>query len=359
MYSAPLCLFWFSCFWSVNSCTNRLVLLLVSNIVSGKVKTAFVFLGLSKAETQALTNYGSGEDENEEEEMEEFEAGPVDVQTSLQASADGQVEQEVGGTQNSRLLNVLTLFWFWKCSCFRSQQATIAGRRQLNSVQRMKVGCFSFTMSDGLVPQTHLSSVFFFVSPRNQWVSGNYGVHSSGVCHGEVSESRGGGWNRAGSPLRRSLCSLWGPGGHPHQQPQHQLTSHDQRRGRTPSNHDQICPNHPPCWVMAPLLLSRRSAQAAMVRGLMKRTSWRWTTCRCSSQSCVRCVYHGVNRKLMWPWCWWAVLCQKEELQKRIVEEQQNNNLSMEILNGNAESVTGLVGNAQALKEPGTDHCWF
>lgn len=58
----------------------------------------FVLSGLSKAETQALTNYGSGEDENEEEEMEEFEAGPVDVQTSMQASADGQVEQEVGGT---------------------------------------------------------------------------------------------------------------------------------------------------------------------------------------------------------------------------------------------------------------------
>lgn len=37
------------------------------------------------------------------------------------------------------------------------------------------------------------------------------------------------------------------------------------------------------------------------------------------------------------------------------MEEQQNNNLSMEILNGNAESVTGLVGNAQALKEPGTN----
>lgn len=69
------------------------------------------FLGLSKAETQALTNYGSGEDENEEEEeVEEFEAAPVDVQTSLQASADGQVEQEVGGSQSPRLLNVLTLF---------------------------------------------------------------------------------------------------------------------------------------------------------------------------------------------------------------------------------------------------------
>lgn len=38
------------------------------------------------------------------------------------------------------------------------------------------------------------------------------------------------------------------------------------------------------------------------------------------------------------------------------MEEQQNNNLSMEILNGNAESLTGLVGNAQALKEPGTNH---
>eukprot|EP00066_Takifugu_rubripes_P021917 XP_011611183.1 PREDICTED: pericentriolar material 1 protein isoform X4 [Takifugu rubripes] len=48
-----------------------------------------------------------------------------------------------------------------------------------------------------------------------------------------------------------------------------------------------------------------------------------------------------------------TVMCE-EELQKRIVEEQQNNNLSMEILNGNAESVTGLVGNAQALKEPDT-----
>lgn len=54
-----------------------------------------MFLGLSKAETQALTNYGSGEDENEDEEIEEFEAGPVEVQTSLQASADGQADQEV------------------------------------------------------------------------------------------------------------------------------------------------------------------------------------------------------------------------------------------------------------------------
>lgn len=49
--------------------------------------------GLSKAETQALTNYGSGEDENEDEEIE-FEEGPVDVQTSLQASSETTTENE-------------------------------------------------------------------------------------------------------------------------------------------------------------------------------------------------------------------------------------------------------------------------
>ncbi|KAK7929012.1 hypothetical protein WMY93_005407 [Mugilogobius chulae] len=46
-----------------------------------------------------------------------------------------------------------------------------------------------------------------------------------------------------------------------------------------------------------------------------------------------------------------TVMCE-EELQKRIVEEQQNNNLSAEILNGNTEGLNGLVGNDQALKEP-------
>ncbi|CAM4549664.1 unnamed protein product [Lepidochelys olivacea] len=55
-----------------------------------------VSISLSKAETQALTNYGSGEDENEDDEIEEFEEGPVDVQTSLQASNDTTVENEQG-----------------------------------------------------------------------------------------------------------------------------------------------------------------------------------------------------------------------------------------------------------------------
>ncbi|NXO39893.1 PCM1 protein, partial [Locustella ochotensis] len=55
-----------------------------------------VAISLSKAETQALTNYGSGEDENEDEEIE-FEEGPVDVQTSLQASSET--------TENEQTLN--------------------------------------------------------------------------------------------------------------------------------------------------------------------------------------------------------------------------------------------------------------
>nr|XP_036851615.1 pericentriolar material 1 protein [Manis javanica] len=54
-----------------------------------------VSINLSKAETQALTNYGSGEDENEDEEIEEFEEGPVDVQTSLQANTDAAEENEL------------------------------------------------------------------------------------------------------------------------------------------------------------------------------------------------------------------------------------------------------------------------
>ncbi|KAF1659605.1 Pericentriolar material 1 protein, partial [Aptenodytes patagonicus] len=69
-----------------------------------------VAISLSKAETQALTNYGSGEDENEDEEIE-FEEGPVDVQTSLQASSETTTEneqtsnQELSKTKSSEVLS--------------------------------------------------------------------------------------------------------------------------------------------------------------------------------------------------------------------------------------------------------------
>ncbi|NXA39986.1 PCM1 protein, partial [Eudromia elegans] len=69
-----------------------------------------VSISLSKAETQALTNYGSGEDENEDEEIE-FEEGPVDVQTSLQASSETATEnqqafnQELDKTKDTEVLS--------------------------------------------------------------------------------------------------------------------------------------------------------------------------------------------------------------------------------------------------------------
>ncbi|NWX99453.1 PCM1 protein, partial [Nothoprocta ornata] len=69
-----------------------------------------VSISLSKAETQALTNYGSGEDENEDEEIE-FEEGPVDVQTSLQASNETATEnqqtlnQELNKTKDTEVLS--------------------------------------------------------------------------------------------------------------------------------------------------------------------------------------------------------------------------------------------------------------
>ncbi|NXV40481.1 PCM1 protein, partial [Uria aalge] len=69
-----------------------------------------VAISLSKAETQALTNYGSGEDENEDEEID-FEEGPVDVQTSLQASSETTTEneqtsnQEPNKTKSSEILS--------------------------------------------------------------------------------------------------------------------------------------------------------------------------------------------------------------------------------------------------------------
>ncbi|XP_036372444.1 pericentriolar material 1 protein-like [Megalops cyprinoides] len=48
-----------------------------------------------------------------------------------------------------------------------------------------------------------------------------------------------------------------------------------------------------------------------------------------------------------------SALCQ-EELQKRITKEQQSNDLSAEILNGNVDGLAGLLGNSLTLKEPET-----
>lgn len=115
---------------------------------------SFLFPGLSKAESQALTNYGSGEDE-EEVEVEEFEAAPVDVQTSLQASADLQPEQEVSGQA--------------------AGQETGEEKSEQRSSER-DGECSPFKIQSSSSP---LRPFFLFV--RNQRVCGDDGGHGGGV----------------------------------------------------------------------------------------------------------------------------------------------------------------------------------
>ncbi|KAH0616162.1 hypothetical protein JD844_027082 [Phrynosoma platyrhinos] len=79
-----------------------------------------VSISLSKAETQALTNYGSGEDENEDEEIDEFEEGPVDVQTSLQANNETTAENEQEQVSEPKSENAND------CQIVPSEQETVA-----------------------------------------------------------------------------------------------------------------------------------------------------------------------------------------------------------------------------------------
>ncbi|POI30426.1 hypothetical protein CIB84_005824 [Bambusicola thoracicus] len=89
-----------------------------------------VAISLSKAETQALTNYGSGEDENEDEEIE-FEEGPVDVQTSLQASSETATEneqtssQELSKTKGSDILSS------------EQQSVNVKGKTSMKLIERL------------------------------------------------------------------------------------------------------------------------------------------------------------------------------------------------------------------------------
>uniref|UniRef100_A0A672JZV8 Pericentriolar material 1 protein C-terminal domain-containing protein n=1 Tax=Sinocyclocheilus grahami TaxID=75366 RepID=A0A672JZV8_SINGR len=179
-------------------------------------------ISLSKAETQALCNYGSGEDENEVEEMEEFEAGPVEVQTSLQASMDNTSE------------------------------------------------------------------------------------HSQPPEEGREEAKTGSGDERREGEEEDCTLSL----------PQ-----------ETPQSSDTASPD-----TESPVMINTDEAGSGN------------TSQRSDEEDFVKVEDLPLQM---------SVLCE-EELCKRISEEQQNNNLTAEILNGNKEEITGLVGNAQALKEPET-----
>ncbi|KAM4750962.1 pericentriolar material 1 protein isoform 2-T4 [Anableps anableps] len=217
-------------------------------------------ISLSKAETQALTNYGSGEDENEEEELEEFEAGPVDVQTSLQVSADGQVEQEI-----SAMATTISE---------PEEKTPEQNRSQMNEINN---SAETFDSSAGERTLVELQN------PQEE-------------CEGGASAAEGG----------SEICQ---------DVPKESTTSSTS----SPSTDS-------PVLVSGDEIGSGNTSQKSDEEDFVK--------------------VDDVPLQL-------TVMCE-EELQKRIVEEQQNNNLSVEILNGNAELLAGLVGNAEALKEPET-----
>uniref|UniRef100_A0A672MJY2 Pericentriolar material 1 protein-like n=1 Tax=Sinocyclocheilus grahami TaxID=75366 RepID=A0A672MJY2_SINGR len=196
-------------------------------------------ISLSKAETQALCNYGSGEDENEVEEMEEFEAGPVEVQTSLQASMDNTSEH--------------------RQVCWRSYE-------RANNLTLIK------------------SESKDLVQPPEEAKTGS------------------------GDEREKEDCTV-----SPAQE--------------TPQSSDTASPD-----TESPVMINTDEAGSGN------------TSQRSDEEDFVKVEDLPLQM---------SVLCE-EELCKRISEKQQNINLTAEILNENKDELTGLVGNAQALKEPET-----
>ncbi|KAK2908696.1 hypothetical protein Q8A67_004533 [Cirrhinus molitorella] len=213
-------------------------------------------ISLSKAETQALCNYGSGEDENEVEEMEEFEAGPVEVQTSLQASMDNTSEHR----QGSALRN-------------EAPHETKSDPENSESSQSKSIKSESKDM-------VHLPE-----EGREEAKTGS------------------------GDELEEKEDSAVSPA------------------QETPQSSDTASPD-----TESPVMINTDEAGSGN------------TSQRSDEEDFVKVEDLPLQM---------SVLCE-EELCKRISEEQQNNNLTAEILNGNKEELTGLVGNAQALKEPET-----
>ncbi|XP_070972187.1 pericentriolar material 1 protein-like isoform X7 [Oncorhynchus clarkii lewisi] len=196
-------------------------------------------ISLSKAETQALTNYGSGEDENEVE-MEEFEAEPQDVQTSLQVAAN---------------------------------EAPSNGNREMKFDQE------SSESND--VKSSKSESIDVVDSPEEECVEHGRPEGEGGAASATTNNQEGS--NSSGSPDTESPVML---------------------------NIDEVGSGN----------MSQKSDEEDFVK------------------------VEDLPMQL-------SVICE-EALQKRVVEEQQNNNRSVEILNGNTDT-SGLVGNGHTLKEPG------
>ncbi|XP_028300548.1 pericentriolar material 1 protein isoform X2 [Gouania willdenowi] len=228
-------------------------------------------ISLSKAEVQALTNYGSGEDEMEEE-MEEFDAPPVDVQTSLQVSADGYAEQK----------------------------GRAEGTAEIKPEQKD--------------PQTEI-------------------IRSSGteqsVEHRSLEEEE-----QQQQQLEEEEEEVVEEDNDNNNEEKNNADAVPGSGGSSEDSHSQGFPKDPPASS------SPDSDSPVMIN--VEEVSSGNTSQKSDEDDFVK--VDDLPLQL-------TVMCQ-EELQKRIVEEQQNNNLSAEILNGNTEHLTGLAGSAQALKEP-------
>uniref|UniRef100_A0A672JZH6 Pericentriolar material 1 protein C-terminal domain-containing protein n=1 Tax=Sinocyclocheilus grahami TaxID=75366 RepID=A0A672JZH6_SINGR len=236
-------------------------------------------ISLSKAETQALCNYGSGEDENEVEEMEEFEAGPVEVQTSLQASMDNTSE-------HSQVC--------WHLHERATPQETKSDLENSESSQCIFIGVFTLHS---------LNFVSLFQTVIN--IKSESKDMIQPPEEGREEAKTGSGDERREGEEEDCTLSL----------PQ-----------ETPQSSDTASPD-----TESPVMINTDEAGSGN------------TSQRSDEEDFVKVEDLPLQM---------SVLCE-EELCKRISEEQQNNNLTAEILNGNKEEITGLVGNAQALKEPG------
>ncbi|KAI4901846.1 hypothetical protein NFI96_025107 [Prochilodus magdalenae] len=215
-------------------------------------------ISLSKAETQALNNYGSGEDENDLEEVEEFEAGPVEVQTSLQAS-DCTAEQP-------------------QCNGDLPNEAAQESKSDQESTESNEV------------KSTKSESIEVMDSPEE-----------GGGAEVEMKEDSAA---PAASSGPEALAAQ--------ESPQGSVTTSPQTDSPVMVNADEVGSGN----------TSQKSDEEDFVK------------------------VEDLPLQL-------SVMCE-EELRKRITAEQRNNSLSVEILNGTADGVTGLVGNTHALKEPET-----
>ncbi|KAF7686666.1 hypothetical protein HF521_015059 [Silurus meridionalis] len=210
-------------------------------------------ISLSKAETQALNNYGSGEDENEVEEVEEFEAGSVEVQTSLQAS-DNHAEhsQDNEASQNAAAQDS------------ESNQESTESSEALKSSKSESIEVMEDERDTGAA-LTHTNS--------KEESADSLDPSSQESPHGSTTASP-----QTDSPVL--------------------VNADEVGSGNTSQKSDE--------------------------------------------EDFVKVEDLPVQ---------FSVMCE-EELCKHILEEQRNNNLTTEILGGNAEGLSGLVGNAHALKEP-------